>query len=540
MKLVIKSKKKLIKLIFIAASVLGVVGAAGYTLLIQPNLEKDTFIYKESVVSYGDLQVGVMESGSIETKEKTQKYELDLIEDSEGDTESTDDDVDISEFLKFEKTFIVVGQRVSAGEALFQLAADSVETVRRKLELGKAEAETALAEAELSSKLDALEAAHTYQGNALGGAAAQGNYDISIAKLNNEIKDYNVKIAACEAKIISLGAEMDDSKTEDDGAALKAYENAKKEYDKADKNNERTFVAIQDIYLKAKDKYDTYVSSLEDLQEQVNEQADKIRTYQMNLTNAQTQIDVKSLEAKQEYETNTLSGSLAQSTYNYSEDSLEESAADAQTDLAEAKEKLADFETFVGDGTVYAKEDGLITKVNYKEGDFMTSLSDLVSYVTEDSITLSMDVSQEDIIALAVGDSVSIAFTAYPEELYEGEVTAITTTATSEHATTISYPVTIKVIGDTSRLFAGMTGDVTFVTDEKKEVLYTTKKAIVEENGKTYVYQKDKSGKMKLTEVTTGFTDGVNIEIVEGLEKGAVIYIKSKVTGDAEVEEKEA
>lgn len=540
MKLVIKSKKKLIRLLLIAASVLGVVGAAGYTLLIQPNLEKDTYIYKEAAVAYGDLQVGVMESGSIETKEKTQKYELDLMEDSEGDTESTEDDVDISEFLKFEKTFIVVGQRVSAGEALFQLAADSVETVRRKLELGKAEAETALAEAELSSKLDTLEAAHTYQGNTFEGAAAQGDYDISIAKLNNEIKDYNVKIAACEAKIKSLGAEMDDSKTEDDGVALKAYENAKKEYDKADKNNERTFVAIQDTYLKAKDKYDTYVSSLEALQEQVNEQTDKIKTYQMNLTNAQTQINVKSLEAKQEYETNTLSGSLAQSTYNYSEGSLEEGVADAQTDLAEANEKLEDFETFVGDGTVYAKEDGLITKVNYKEGDAMTSLSDLVSYVTEDSITLSVDVSQEDIIALAVGDSVSIAFTAYPEKLYEGEVTAITTTATSEHATTISYPVTIKVIGDTSRLFAGMTGDVTFVTEEKKEVLYTTKKAIVEENGKTYVYQKDKSGKMKLTEVTTGFTDGVNIEIVEGLEKGAVIYIKSKVTGDAEVEEKEA
>lgn len=540
MKPVIKSKKKLIRLILIAASVLGVVGAAGYTLLVQPNLEKDTFIYKEAAVAYGDLQVGVIESGSIETKEKTLKYELDLTKDSEGDTESTDDDVDISEFLKFEKTFIVVGQRVSAGEALFQLAADSVETVRRKLELEKAEAETALAEAELSSKLDTLEAAHTYQGNTLEGAAAQGDYDISIAKLNNEMKDYNVMIAACEAKLTSLGIEMNDSKTEDDGAALKAFENAKKEYEKADKNNERTFAAIQDTYLIAKDKYDTYVSKLEDLQEQVNEQADKIRTYQMKLTNAQAQIDVKSLEAKQEYETNTLSGSLAQSTYNYSEGSLEEGVADAQTDLADAEEKLEDFETFAGDGTVYAKEDGLITKVNYKEGDSMTSLSDLVSYVTEDAITLSVDVSQEDIIALAVGDSVSIAFTAYPEELFEGEVTAITTTATSEHAKTISYPVTIKVTGDTSRLFAGMTGDVTFVTDEKKEVLYTTKKAIVEENGQTYVYQKDKSGEMKLTEVTTGFTDGVNIEIVEDLEKGAVIYIKSKVTGDTEVEEKEA
>ena len=85
-----------------------------------------------------------------------------------------------------------------------------------------------------------------------------------------------------------------------------------------------------------------------------------------------------------------------------------------------------------------------------------------------------------------------------------------------------------------------MTGDVTFVTDEKAQVLYVSRKAIVEEDDKSYVYQKDKSGNMVLTPVTTGFTDGVYVEITEGLAQGDTIYIASKVTTDTETSNKES
>ena len=208
--------------------------------------------------------------------------------------------------------------------------------------------------------------------------------------------------------------------------------------------------------------------------------------------------------------------------------------------MDDANEKLDDFDTFIGDGTIYAESDGMITEMKYEVGDVMESTSDLFSYVTQSSITLSVDVSQEDIIDIGVGDDVSIVFTAYPDENYEGTVTAITTTATSDYATTVSYPVTIKVSGDTSKLYAGMTGDVTFVTDEKAQVLYVSRKAIVEEDDKSYVYQKDKSGNMVLTPVTTGFTDGVYVEITEGLAQGDTIYIASKVTTDTETSNKES
>ena len=42
---------------------------------------------------------------------------------------------------------------------------------------------------------------------------------------------------------------------------------------------------------------------------------------------------------------------------------------------------------------------------------------------------------------------------------------------------------------------------------------------------------------MELVEVETGFTDGVNVEITSGLEKGDVIYIASKVVEEGDTQE---
>ena len=77
-----------------------------------------------------------------------------------------------------------------------------------------------------------------------------------------------------------------------------------------------------------------------------------------------------------------------------------------------------------------------------------------------------------------------------------------------------------------------MTADVIFVTEEKEDILYVSRKAIVEENGKTYVYRKTALGGKELAEVETGITNGVDIEILSGLEEGDTIYLASKVSSE--------
>jgi hypothetical protein len=73
-----------------------------------------------------------------------------------------------------------------------------------------------------------------------------------------------------------------------------------------------------------------------------------------------------------------------------------------------------------------------------------------------------------------------------------------------------------------------MTADVTFVTDESKECVYISRKAIVEENGKQYVYKKS-GDEYVLSPIETGFTNGAYTEIVSGVEEGESYYIESVV-----------
>ena len=235
-----------------------------------------------------------------------------------------------------------------------------------------------------------------------------------------------------------------------------------------------------------------------------------------------------------------ITGQNAQTTYNATVEDLKETLQEAEETKEKREEQLQAFEAFIGsDGILYAAEDGVITEVSYEAGDRLTTTGALFSYATSDDMRISVDVTQEDIVDLQVGDAVDITFTAYPEDSYTGSILSINTTATSDYSNTVSYTVEISVEGELEQLYGGMTADVIFVTEEKEDVLYVSRKAIVEENGKTYVYRKTALGGRELAEVETGITNGVDIEILSGLEEGDTIYLASKVSSEAEVKSTE-
>ena len=93
------------------------------------------------------------------------------------------------------------------------------------------------------------------------------------------------------------------------------------------------------------------------------------------------------------------------------------------------------------------------------------------------------------------------------------------------------YEVTVTVKGDVSGLFQGMTGDITFVTGQSEETLYVYQRAVITENGKSYVKIREEDGNITKKEITTGFSDGTYIQVLEGLSEGDVVLMESKVGG---------
>ena len=154
-------------------------------------------------------------------------------------------------------------------------------------------------------------------------------------------------------------------------------------------------------------------------------------------------------------------------------------------------------------------------------GDKISTGTSLVTLYDMDEVTITVD--EDDMTDISLGSAANIALTAYPEDIFTAKVTAIGD-ATSDSSGNITYDVTVTLEGDVSGLFQGMTGDVTFVTEQTEEVLYVSRRA------KTYVKVKTADGSIVKKEITTGLSDSSNVEISGDIAEGDTVLIESSIT----------
>ncbi len=527
-------------------------GACVYTLFIHPNRSTETYVYKEETVARGNLILGIMESGSLSLGESAVMYELDLELDEEeneenGDEESEDEDEDenTSKYLEIEEVYAVSGQRILKGDVLFKLKEDSVDAVERKLESALTEAKITLSNAQTEYKISMLSAKSTYDSSVKEGSRAAAAYQAAITAGGERIKGLEGEIRMLELEIAMAQEKLTDEDLLDSYEEAKAaYTSSKSRYEETDLHNSTAYTSNLSDYQQAKSQLETLEEELQGYRDTITDNQVEIEKKRKEIEEAEAVQSLDNQKAENEYQSASLSGELAKEIYDYSVDSLSDAVIRAQNELDEIQMKMDAFREFVGeDNRIYAPEDGLVTGVSSEAGDKLKDIGAMLTYAKENEYTVNIDVSEEDVAAISVGEHVELSFGAYPEQTWEGVITSITTTATSEYASTISYPVTILVQGDTSLLYGGMAADVTFVTDSVEDVLYVSKKAVFEENGLNYVYKKETKGKgteaRVKTQVETGFSDTASIEILSGLEEGDVVYIESIMNMKSEKTKKE-
>lgn len=524
--------------IFAGLAFVILLGACVYTLFIQPNLSTETYVYKEETVVRGDLILGIMESGNLSLGESSVMYELDLEpDDEEEDEEDEEDDGESTQkYLKIEEVYAVSGQRISEGDVLFKLREDSVDAVEKKLESALTEAKIALSNAQTEYNISMLSAKSIYDSSVKEGSRAAADYQAAITAGRERIKGLEGEVKLLELEIALAQEKLADEELLDFYEEAKAtYTSSKNKYEETDLHNSTAYTSNLSDYQQAKSQLESLEEELQGYRDTITDNQAEIEKKQKEIEEAAALQALYNQKAENDYRSASLSGELAKEIYDYSVDSLSDSVNKAQNELDEIQAKMDAFQAFAGeDNLIYAPEDGLVTGVFCEAGDKLTDIKAMLTYAKEDEYTVNIDVSEEDVAAISVGERVELSFSAYPEQAWEGVITSITTTSTSEHASTISYPVTILVKGDTTLLYGGMAADVTFVTESAEDVLYVSKKAVFEEEGHSYVYKKDANGNRVKTQVETGFSDTASIEVISGLEEGDVVYIESvmKVTSE--------
>lgn len=559
-----RRKKKWVA-VFVGVVLVSAAGFGTYQV-VTGEKEETEVVTKETVVQTGNLTVGVTESGNVSIDSLTQSFTLDWSESgssssssagtagssvssektseaggaqtvsgstsainatamqssSAGSSAQTNSDA----ALVVEKVYVSAGQQVEEGDELLKLTKESVEEVKAVYQSNYEDAKEALQQAKLTQASEQLTAEYDYKQAVAKGESASATYQAALASLAANVS--NAKTAYQEAK---KGIET----LPDEITSLKKQIKAQKSVSGAvgPQGNAETNQSSQSAEI-SNSKEDS-TSVLSQLQQQLSEKQTKLSQYRANLSSLKSAYHaaVKAqttgkIEAKAVYNQSKMNAKNAKTTYEAAVGSLKADVKKAQETYTQAKEEKQEFTEFVKGGVVRAEYTGTVASIGYQAGDSLNTATDIATYLDADGVTITVSVAEEDVPNIKIGNSVNIYLSAYEDEMFSGEVTSISSTATGD--STVSYPVVVTMTSDVSKVYNGMSSEVTFVSQEVKDVLYVSNKAITTEGTSSYVLLKKDDGTTQKTKVTTGFSDGHNVEITSGLKQGDVCFIESQVS----------
>lgn len=219
----------------------------------------------------------------------------------------------------------------------------------------------------------------------------------------------------------------------------------------------------------------------------------------------------------------TLSGTILSSSLY----SLLEQRESLQEDLDDV---LADIEGL----SVCAGADGVITELSIKKGQPVQQGAALFTVRNAGAVKIDVQIDELDIADIQTGDEATVTFDALPEKTYAANIEKINPVGTANNNVT-KYTVTLT-LQNAQGVMLGMSADVQIVAKQAQNVLLIPIGAIQTINGEKYVVlEQDVDTAQSYTtathKVTTGITDGVNIEVTQGLKEGdrvAVPQVKAQ------------
>ena len=220
---------------------------------------------------------------------------------------------------------------------------------------------------------------------------------------------------------------------------------------------------------------------------------------------------------------------------------------DAELRMKLAGEKLALIESgkaTVADRTVdniiKSEISGIVLSLLVENGDPVVPLTsfqagtELMTLAQMDSLIFKGTVDEIDVGKLSEDMLAEIEIGALPNEKITGKVVRISPKAhKQEGATLFDVEIEIEDLGK-SFLRAGYSANADVIITRKTDILLAPERLITTEDSLTSCEIMDSTGIITTREVTVGLSDGINIEIVDGLTEGELLVERppKEITGD--------
>lgn len=532
-------------------AILGIAAATG--VLIWKNGQTSEVTYRETTVEYGNLTVGITEDSTVNIGTVSQTFDLDISalvsSDSSSSSSTSQNDsmggmgmqmfsfggdtyTSQSQEMVIDSVHITVGQEIQAGDVLYTLTEDSVEEIRTQLE---EDVEDTLADYQaltVEQQQSYLTAKQGYDTYVTNGSLAELTYNKELQDLQDKVdeaadilEEKQNQVNENLEKLVELQEELTSAKKDLKDAEVAVSENHDNRY------NDPYYYTV---YLNTRDMAQTIVDEIEDDIESLTDENETLLTEIGEATRSWNEacrdLESEKLTAQQTLETDQYYASVSSEWYSIQTTSLDNEKQSAYASYESAVKKLDEFNSYIVGNDVIAEYSGVVTEVALEEGDGVTRNTSLVTLYDASDVTMEITVSEDDYKAIDQDGEVNITYTAYPDVVYSGIISEVSDAAYDSSSGEVYYTITVTVQGDVSGLYEGMTGDVTCVTKETKEVTYVSNRAIFRDGTRSYVKVRDENGSIVEKDVTTGFSDGVNVEITEGLSQGDTVLIESKVS----------
>lgn len=139
------------------------------------------------------------------------------------------------------------------------------------------------------------------------------------------------------------------------------------------------------------------------------------------------------------------------------------------------------------------------------------------------TVYFTANADQTEVTQLHEGMEGKLILDSFADKTLHGKIDTIAYTPTAGETGTV-YAVKFVITDPSETIYRiGMTGDVSFITQSKKDILYVPIKFVKEDNGTKYVTV-EKKGKQIRQTVTTGIETDNNIELTSGLSLGDIVY----------------
>ncbi|OGI15550.1 MAG: hypothetical protein A3E38_02320 [Candidatus Moranbacteria bacterium RIFCSPHIGHO2_12_FULL_54_9] len=190
----------------------------------------------------------------------------------------------------------------------------------------------------------------------------------------------------------------------------------------------------------------------------------------------------------------------------------------------QARENVRTVIAQIGDRTITAPFEGMVSKLDAREGEVATLGQTIARVAQAGDFVIEARVPESDIIKVSLGMQAEITFDAFrSDEIFDAVVTEIDPASTVVQDV-VSYVVKFRLENIDARLKDGMTANIDIETAKRENVLTVPFRSLVKEGDTTYAEVRQDDGTFVRTAVTTGLEgDDGTIEITSGLKEGDVI-----------------